>query len=143
MKLKQFQAKDQCNSKARKYTYDHLLTDLGDKDQGNGNLVDHFHLGFQSQITDFRRRAQFQHYELKSRIAKLCIRVPTVILNKDLRDKLLRKFHIQKASKVRIKNRCVLSGRASTMKHYRLSRIYFRTLANLGQLPGVSKNIHL
>lgn len=40
--------------------------------------------------------------------------------------------------KSRIKNRCILTGRArSVNRHFRLSRFAFRSLSSNGQLPGV------
>lgn len=43
-------------------------------------------------------------------------------------------------SKVRVKNRCVLTGRSRAVyKLFRLSRIKFRELANIGLIPGVTK----
>ncbi len=44
------------------------------------------------------------------------------------------------ASATRVKNRCVLTGRARAInKETRLSRIMFRQLAHVGLLPGYSK----
>lgn len=42
----------------------------------------------------------------------------------------------------RVRNRCVLSGRSSTLKKFRLSRIAFRELAGAGKLQGVTKRLH-
>ena len=45
------------------------------------------------------------------------------------------------SSKVRIKNRCILTGRGKAVySFYRLSRIAFRELAAQGLLLGVSKS---
>lgn len=41
----------------------------------------------------------------------------------------------------RIRNRCVLSGRSSTLRKFRLSRIAFRELAGSGKLQGVTKRL--
>ena len=44
------------------------------------------------------------------------------------------------SSKVRIRNRCILTGRGrSVYSKYRLSRIRFRELASQGLIPGVIK----
>jgi len=44
------------------------------------------------------------------------------------------------ASAVRVKNRCVLTGRAGSVHRFaRVSRIMVRQLAHYGLLPGVSK----
>jgi len=45
------------------------------------------------------------------------------------------------SSKVRVKNRCILSGRGRAIyKDFRLSRHMFRKLALEGYLPGVKKS---
>ncbi len=45
------------------------------------------------------------------------------------------------AAKVRIRNRCELSGRPRAFyRKFRLSRIAFRELASAGQIPGVVKS---
>lgn len=44
-------------------------------------------------------------------------------------------------SKIRIRNRCELSGRPRAYyRKFRLSRIALRDLANVGQIPGVVKS---
>lgn len=44
-------------------------------------------------------------------------------------------------SKVRIRNRCEVSGRARGFyRNFRLSRIAFRELASMGKIPGVTKS---
>ena len=45
------------------------------------------------------------------------------------------------ASKVRIRNRCALTGRArGVYRKFKLSRIAFRELAAIGQIPGITKS---
>ena len=45
------------------------------------------------------------------------------------------------ASKVRIRNRCVLTGRSrGVYRKFKLSRIAFRELAAVGQIPGITKS---
>jgi len=45
------------------------------------------------------------------------------------------------ASKVRIRNRCILTGRArGVYRKFRLSRIVFRELASIGHIPGITKS---
>ena len=45
------------------------------------------------------------------------------------------------ASKVRIRNRCVLTGRPrGVYRKFKLSRIAFRELAAIGQIPGITKS---
>lgn len=44
------------------------------------------------------------------------------------------------SSPVRLRTRCVVSGRPRAVyRKFMLSRIHFRTLAHLGQLPGIRK----
>jgi small subunit ribosomal protein S14 len=45
------------------------------------------------------------------------------------------------SSRIRTKNRCVLTGRSkSVYRYFKMSRIAFRDLASLGQIPGVRKS---
>ena len=45
------------------------------------------------------------------------------------------------ASKVRIRNRCALTGRArGVYRKFKLSRIAFRELASIGHVPGITKS---
>ena len=45
------------------------------------------------------------------------------------------------ASKVRIRNRCVLTGRPrGVYRKFTLSRIVFRELASIGHIPGITKS---
>jgi len=44
------------------------------------------------------------------------------------------------ASPVRLKNRCMLTGRPrGYMRHFGISRVSFRKLASAGKIPGVRK----
>ena len=99
-----------------------------------------YNLRFQNQITDFRKRNHFRNWELSMLINKTCVETNHSLIDFNSKLKLSKpgQNHMN-SSKVRIKNRCVLSTRSSTIKPFRISRIYFRSLANLGQLPGVSK----
>ena len=45
------------------------------------------------------------------------------------------------ASKVRIRNRCILTGRGrGVYRKFNLSRIAFRELSAIGQIPGITKS---
>ena len=45
------------------------------------------------------------------------------------------------ASKVRIRNRCILTGRGrGVYRKFNLSRIAFRELSAIGQVPGITKS---
>tara|TARA_B100000989_G_C19123632_1_gene296410 strand:- start:92 stop:397 length:306 start_codon:yes stop_codon:yes gene_type:complete len=45
------------------------------------------------------------------------------------------------ASKVRIRNRCIVTGRGrGVYRKFNLSRIAFRELSSIGQIPGITKS---
>ena len=45
------------------------------------------------------------------------------------------------ASKVRIRNRCLVTGRGrGVYRQFKLSRIAFRELSSIGQVPGITKS---
>ena len=116
--------------------------DIGNMVNGEKKGIKNQILFFQSQITDFRRRKNFFDFELKTQITKTLVQIPDLNLKPKSIKSLLKKFQNVQFSHVKIQNRCTFSGRASTVKKFRCSRIYFRNLANLGLLPGVSKQIH-
>lgn len=87
----------------------------------------------------------------KIRKVKLCAKkradLKAVIYNKGL--PLDERFKAQLAlstmsrdgSKVRVRNRCELTGRGrGYYRYFKLSRICFRELASSGELPGVTKS---
>lgn len=87
-----------------------------------------------------KQRLLFQYFELR----KLSIKA--IIYNKELpfsiRTKIQQKnFRFDLNSSItRIKNRCILTGRArSISKMFKLSRLQFRLLASNNFLPGVHK----
>ena len=45
------------------------------------------------------------------------------------------------SKKIRIRNRCALTGRSrGVYRKFKLSRIAFRELAAIGQIPGITKS---
>lgn len=45
------------------------------------------------------------------------------------------------ASRVRIRNRCIITGRGrGVLRKFNLSRIAFRELSAVGQIPGITKS---
>lgn len=45
------------------------------------------------------------------------------------------------ASRVRIRNRCIITGRGrGVLRKFNLSRIAFRELSAIGQIPGITKS---
>jgi len=89
---------------------------------------------------DKRRRKLFKKYENKRRELK------AVIYNKENSMELRNKAQIalsklpKDSSKIRIKNRCVLTGRSKgVFRYFKLSRIQLRQLALEGNIPGYTK----
>lgn len=108
-------------------------------------------------VKDKYRRKVSSRYELKNIIIKaLSLETYTYPFLSYHRDKILKpnfvKFHKisglfspsskrRRISLVKIKNRCVLSGRSkSVFRFYKISRICFRELASNGLISGVSKS---
>ena len=76
-------------------------------------------------------------------------RAPLIAIIRDPSTSLKEKFEAQAAlrklprdsAKVRIKNRCVMTGRPrGYYRKFGLSRITFRELASQGKIPGVTKS---
>jgi small subunit ribosomal protein S14 len=86
-------------------------------------------------------RKKFQNFELKSKLLtslvknrsfKSSIRWYISVINSQKR---------KKSSKVRIKNRCVLSNRSRSIYRFaRLSRLFLRDPLYIGHLPGLRKS---
>ena len=89
---------------------------------------------------DEKRRSLFQRLEGSRTFLKSVIRNRN--LTEDSRSFFIRKLHKKprNSSKVRIRNRCTLTGRGrGVFKDFRISRIKFRELASQGLIPGVTK----
>lgn len=102
------------------------------------NLYD---LQFRSQITDLRRRNKYCLKELNNTVLKSILERPAKH-REDLNTKYILSNRLQglkQSTITRVRNRCVLTGRSSTLKRFRLSRISFREQAGSGKLIGVSK----
>ena len=89
---------------------------------------------------DKKRRKLFKKYEKKRRELK------AIIYNKDTSSELRSEaqYKLSKlpkdSSKIRIKNRCVLTGRSKgVFRYFKLSRIQLRQLALEGNIPGYTK----
>lgn len=90
---------------------------------------------------DQKRRNLFLKNELKRVQYKSIIK--NFFISGDKKDEYVTKLNKIKrnSSKVRVKNRCVLTGRGKAVYRFcRLSRIRFRELASRGLLLGVSKS---
>ena len=89
---------------------------------------------------DKKRRLLFSKYELKR--LELSSIIQDLSFSKDIRYKNVRELNKlpRNSSKIRIKNRCILTGRThSVLRFCSLSRIKFRELASQGLLMGVTK----
>jgi ribosomal protein S14 len=89
---------------------------------------------------DILRRNLFNKLELKKLYYKFILYQKKDFL--DSKNKIQKKLIklSKNASKVRIKNRCIITGRSRAVyKDFRLSRFIFRELALNGNLPGVKK----
>jgi ribosomal protein S14 len=89
---------------------------------------------------DKKRRYLYANYEKKYLILKYLtqnINLPLQVRQKAQEKLSNLPLH---GSKVRLRNRCVLTGRGrSVYKKFRLSRLMFRQLALQGELTGVKK----
>ncbi len=90
---------------------------------------------------DKKRRQLVAKYELKRLQLKTIIH--TQSLPKDVRwDASLKLAKLPRnSSKIRIRNRCVITGRSrGVYRFFKMSRILFRQYASSGLLPGVKKS---
>lgn len=89
---------------------------------------------------DKKKRMLFLEHELKR--LELTSIIQDFKISKDIRYKNQRELNRlpRNSSKIRIKNRCVLTGRGhSLINMFSLSRLKFRELASQGLLMGVTK----
>ena len=89
---------------------------------------------------DLNKRNLVYNNELKKLQYKYMIKNQSI--NKEIRSEYINKLNKlnRNSSKIRVKNRCILTGRArSVYKLFRVSRIKFRELASQGKIPGVTK----
>ena len=89
---------------------------------------------------DKKRRFLFSKYELKR--LELASIIQDLKISNEIRYKTLQQLNKlpRNSSKIRIKNRCILTGRGhSVLRFCSLSRLKFRELASQGLLMGVTK----
>ena len=89
---------------------------------------------------DKKRRNLYKKYELQRTLFKSIIH--DLSIEKKYRLESILKINTlpRNSSKVRLKNRCILTGRGKAIySKFKLSRISFRELALKGMLPGVIK----
>lgn len=92
-------------------------------------------------LRDKKRRALFLKNELKRVQYKSIIK--NFSIKGEIKDQHIEKLNkiARNSSKVRIRNRCILTGRGRAVYRFcRLSRIRFRELAAQGLILGVSKS---
>lgn len=92
---------------------------------------------FNSIKKDLKRRNLHKKYEQKRLILQTLINTNTI--DPSLRLEFVKKLNNlpRNSSKIRLKNRCVLTGRGKGVSRFtRLSRIKFRELAYTNQLAG-------
>jgi small subunit ribosomal protein S14 len=90
---------------------------------------------------DKKKRKLYLKNELKRLQYKTIIN--DISISKDIRYDYIQKLNqlSRNSSPVRIKNRCILTGRGHSVYSFcRLSRIKFRELASQGSLMGVTKS---
>lgn len=89
---------------------------------------------------DKKRRFLYSKYELKR--LELASLIQDLTVSKEIRYKSLQELNKlpRNSSRIRIKNRCVLTGRGhAVLRFCSLSRLKFRELAAQGLLMGVNK----
>ena len=89
---------------------------------------------------DKKRRFLFSKHELKR--LELASLIQDLTVSKEIRYKSLQELNKlpRNSSRIRIKNRCVLTGRGhAVLRFCSLSRLKFRELAAQGILMGVNK----
>lgn len=89
---------------------------------------------------DLRIRKLFRRYEIKRRLLLSLINDLSIPLGKRLEYVSLLNKLPRNASKTRVMNRCILTGRSkSVYKFCKLSRLSLRDLGSKGLIPGLSK----
>ena len=90
---------------------------------------------------DQKRRNLFLKYEIKRLQYKSIIKDISLPLKTRYYYISLLNSLPRNSSKIRIKNRCIITGRGKSIYRFcRLSRITFRKLAAQGRVPGVKKS---
>jgi len=89
---------------------------------------------------DYKNRKLFSVNEIKFKVEKL-LKQNNLILKFQKWDLLLQDEFKLNNFKVRLKNRCIISGRGSSISRiYSISRIQFRELGRDGSITGLMKS---
>lgn len=105
---------------------------------------------FRSIVNDQKRRRAFEKRELENLVIKSVLSSDKgqPLLRTDLIKNfgrlalircVYRKMKRQKGTITRVRNRCIVTGRSSSIGHLGISRIIFRQQAGLGKIPGLEK----
>lgn len=89
---------------------------------------------------DKKRRKLFNKYETKRLVYKSILNWAS--LDKKVRNRVQMKLarHPKDSSPVRIRNRCIKTGRSGgILTNFKISRIVFRELSFKGEIPGLRK----
>ena len=88
-----------------------------------------------------RRRKVSSSYKVKRDKLKKIIKDPNIPFNERLLAQIKLSEMVRDASKVRVRNRCALTGRPrGNLRKFGISRIAVRELASWGQIPGLIKS---
>lgn len=89
---------------------------------------------------DIKKRKLFKHYEVRRRLLLGLINDLSIPLEKRLEFISQLNRLPRNASKGRILNRCILTGRSKSVYRFcKLSRLTLRDLGSRGLIPGLSK----
>ena len=103
---------------------------------------------FRSIVNDQNRRKEFEKVELENLVIKSVVRSEGVRWDRLRLENLGRvgligsvyiKIKRKKGTLTRVRNRCIMTGRSSSLEKVGISRIMFRELAGLGKMPGLKK----
>ncbi len=90
---------------------------------------------------DKKRRRLVKKYEAKRAALKAIIKDQSIPADERFQATLALAKLPRNSTKVRVRNRCALSGRPhGYYRKFNLSRIALRDLASRGELPGVTKS---
>lgn len=93
-----------------------------------------------SNFQDFKKWIGYLKNEARIWFLKSIIFDTSWFFNDRVKAIFILNFKLKRFSKVRIVNRCILTGRAkSVLRHVRLSRMEFKRIASEGLLPGIKK----
>ena len=91
-------------------------------------------------IKDYKRRCLFKRYEIRKNLLKSVLYSETLSNLESNYIRYLLKKYPNDSSKVRIRNRCIMSGHGrGVLSKVALSRVSFKKIAGWGYLSGLRK----